>query len=59
MIALLIYGLAAFGILVLIINWIHKPIGGYPKPSEPKSSQDPAQAGTAWREQKKMDDHVK
>jgi hypothetical protein len=54
MTALLIYGLGAAAILFAVVRWIRIPIGGWPKPDEPKKSEDPAQAGIAWREEKRM-----
>jgi hypothetical protein len=55
MTALLIYGLGAAAILFVVVRWIRKPIGGWPRRGEPQSSSDPAKPGVAWRDEKRID----
>lgn len=44
------------GIVLLVVRFMIRPIGGHPKRSEPRRSRNPVKPGVAWREKKGMDD---
>ena len=45
----------AIGIILLVVRFIIRPIGGHSKAGEPRTSADPAKPGVAWRDKKGME----
>ena len=45
----------AIGLVLLVVRFVIRPIGGHPKASEPRRSADPAKPGVAWRDKKGME----
>lgn len=43
------------GLVLLVVRWMIRPIGGHPKAGEPRRSADPAKPGVAWRDKKGME----